>query len=180
MSFGRAAQRSDVQGSWKMKRIRKQVYDLELEDLEKFPVWEFALDEEDKRGQDEATLRPFAGAVPIDPAGGMYVVRSNFWFADGTHATGYLTPQIPAFAKIGYFQPTIITLKGQVGFWFGGVRPTDDAVKKAYQLLGRGAGDVFPVRYESAVELKGGPVSGVITGFMSYRSFDDRTIVETN
>src|SRR5882724_9722481 len=41
------------------QQIRKQVYELTLEDLVAFPAWEFALDEEGEPDQDEATVRPF-------------------------------------------------------------------------------------------------------------------------
>lgn len=40
-------------------RIRKQIYEITLEDLLQFPVWEFALDEEADEGQDESTVRPY-------------------------------------------------------------------------------------------------------------------------
>ena len=40
------------------KRVRKQIYKLEHSDLDRFPAWEFALDEEGRAGQDEATVRP--------------------------------------------------------------------------------------------------------------------------
>src|SRR5438445_9260527 len=39
-------------------RIRKQEYDIRPEDLRRFPIWEYALDEETTPGQDELTLRP--------------------------------------------------------------------------------------------------------------------------
>lgn len=161
-----------------MKRLRKQIYDLKLEDLEKYPVWEFALDEEGKHGQDEATVRPFVEEPPVDPAGGMYIVRCDFRLADGTHAIGYLTPQIPALAHVGYVQPTIVTTKGQLNLWCGWERPTDDAIARAYRLLGKGSVDVFPIHYESTVELTAGPVSGAIAGFVYRRSFDDPTVIE--
>ena len=41
-----------------MARIRKQVYDLTAEDLRRYPLWEFCLDEEGIEGQDEATVKP--------------------------------------------------------------------------------------------------------------------------
>jgi len=45
-------------------RIRKQVHELTIEDLEAHPAWQFALDEEAEEGQDEATVRP-VGPAPI-------------------------------------------------------------------------------------------------------------------
>ena len=57
--------------------VRKQVYELTMQDLERFAVWEFALDEEGNEGQDEATVRPWELAAPLDPAQGMFVVRDR-------------------------------------------------------------------------------------------------------
>jgi len=37
----------------KAARIRKQVYELTLDDLSRFPIWEFSLDSEAEEGQDE-------------------------------------------------------------------------------------------------------------------------------
>jgi hypothetical protein len=65
--------------------IRKQVYDLRLEDFERHPVWEFALDEEGEEGQDEATVRPYSVAGPADSAEGTLVVsplHSGRWHDD--------------------------------------------------------------------------------------------------
>jgi hypothetical protein len=45
-------------------RVRKQVYDLTVADLEQHAVWEFALDEEGEEGQDEATIRPYESRGP--------------------------------------------------------------------------------------------------------------------
>ncbi len=49
-------------------RIRKQVYELTVDDLDRHPVWEFALDEEGEEGQDEATVRPYEPQGVLDPA----------------------------------------------------------------------------------------------------------------
>ena len=70
-------------------KIRKQVYDLAVSDLENHPIWEFALDEEGEDGQDEATVRPWEGGEPLNPADGMFVVRATFELADGTRLVGY-------------------------------------------------------------------------------------------
>ena len=60
----------------------------------------------------------------------------------------------------------------EVGFWCGRV-PPDSA--RAYALLGRDAGSVFPVRFESAVPLTTGAVSGSIPGFLCLES-DFKTV----
>jgi hypothetical protein len=159
-----------------MKRIRKQVYNLTPKDLLRYPVWIFALDEECEAGQDEATVKPWEGSAPFDPGEGLNVVRADFWLADGTHALGYLSAQVRDFSKIGYIQPTIVTHRGQVGFWSGARKPDAARLREDYEILGKDRSQVFPVRYESAVEITTGKVTGMIEGFLHYRSMCDETV----
>jgi hypothetical protein len=106
---------------------RKQVYDLTLADLDTAPVWEFALDEDNVAGQDEATVRPYEVAFPIDAAGhGGLVVRAAFTLADGTNLRGYLSPQPVSLSQPGWIQPVVICEAGQVNFWYGIRRPTQN------------------------------------------------------
>ena len=51
-------------------KIRKQVYELTVDDFTEFPVWEFALDEEGEENQDEATVRPSTAPLPLDCSDG--------------------------------------------------------------------------------------------------------------
>ena len=159
-------------------KIRKQVYDLALADLATTPAWEFALDEEGEEDQDEATVRPVRGRAPIDPAAGMYVVRARFRLGDGTPLVGYLTPPVQGESTLPTIQPIIVTPRGQVMFWFGALAPERKTLATAYERLGRKAGEVFPVSYESDVPLVGGPVRGELSGFGYFRSFKDQRVVE--
>jgi hypothetical protein len=147
-------------------RIRKQVYELTVEDLDLHPVWEFALDEEGEEGQDEATVRPQSVAGPVDPANGMVVVRARFTLADGTSMAGYVTPQRPYADDLGTIQPQIITQQGQVPFWCGAFKPTTETLVQNYRRLDRTAEKVFPVHFASEVEIVGGPVTGILNGFL--------------
>src|SRR4029450_4048260 len=99
--------------------IRKQVTDLRPDDLARFPIWEFALDEEGEEGQDEETVKPRPHLTRADPAWGIFVVRAEFVAADGTRFHGYVSPHEDT--RLSYTQPTIVTADGQVRFWFGGV-----------------------------------------------------------
>ena len=159
-------------------KIRKQVYELEPKDFEKHPIWEFALDEEGEEGQDEATVRPWEAGEPLDPDEGMFVVRADFVFADGTESAGYITPPVQGDASIATIQPIVLTEKGQVPFWGGVIAPSAESIRNAYEKLRREGSKVFPCRYSSAVQLVGGPVTGTVNGFMHFRSFADRTVVE--
>lgn len=161
----------------KMK-IRKQVYELTPQDLGARPVWEFALDEEGEEGQDEATVRPWEGTEPLNPADGMFVVRAAFTLADGSRFMGYLTPPVQGDRSVGTIQPIIVTPKGQVMFWCGAIAPSAEVIRNAYATLGREATATFPCRYSSEVSLVGGPIAGTVNGFLHFRSFSDRTVVE--
>ena len=147
-------------------KIRKQVYELTLLDIKEFPVWEFALDEEDEEGQDEATVRPFEFTPPLDPNEGMFIVQAEFVFADGTEMKGYLTPS--SERKIGYVQPIIIADNNQIGFWHGIQKPSKDEISSYYKSFNKSSVEVFPITYKSVVELTDGIIEGVIDGFMYY------------
>jgi len=159
-------------------KIRKQVYELSTSDLESFPVWEFALDEEGEDGQDEATVRPYEGSPPLDPSDGVFIVRARFDLADGTRLHGYLTPPGDGPSGVRTIQPIIVTTGGQVMFWFGAMAPSAASLEAAYDRLGRQQSAVFPVQYASEVELVTGPVRGELNGFLHYRSITDCTVEE--
>jgi hypothetical protein len=157
-------------------RIRKQVYELSLDDLSEYPVWEFALDEEGEEGQDEATVRPHEVSGALDPSDGMFVVSASFTLADGSKMLGYLTPPVQGDGTIGTLQPIIVTPHGQVGFWCGIMSPSSEQLVKSYGSLGRDADRVFPLQFESQVELVGGPVRGCLSGFMVLEDMETRKV----
>ncbi|HEX2696287.1 MAG TPA: hypothetical protein VHM28_01175 [Anaerolineales bacterium] len=147
-------------------KIRKQVYDLTLEDFTNSLVWEFALDEETEEGQDEATVRPYKFTGHLNPHDGMFVVQAEFTLADGSKLLGYLSPALEN--ELGHIQPIIITDKGQVGFWSGIMQPSEDAIASKYSLLGKSSAQVFPLAFKSKVEISDGYKEGIINGFSFY------------
>ncbi|HWC59823.1 MAG TPA: hypothetical protein VHC44_09025 [Verrucomicrobiae bacterium] len=155
-------------------RIRRQIYELTPNDLETFPIWEFNLDEAAKGGQDELTVRPFVAAGPLNPADRMFVVRAVFTLADGSMKRGYVTPPGRADEGIGVLQPIIVTEHGQIRFWCGTSIPGPKRLARSYQLLGKEAKQVFPLLFESEVELVGGPVRGSVPGFLVMEDFQTR------
>lgn len=153
-------------------RIRRQVYELTPTDLESFPVWEFALDEEGEEGQDEATVRPYEVTLPLDPSEGMFIVRATLTLSDGTSFKGYLTPPVQGGAGLSTFQPAVVAPTGQVSFWCGMLVPSRDHIAKCYSLLGKTSSrQVFPLRFRSDVSLVGGPIAGDILGFTVLEDF---------
>jgi hypothetical protein len=155
-------------------RVRKQVYELTLDDLSKFPIWEFKLDEEGEEGRDESTVRPYTALGPLDPAERMFVVRATFTLADGSKMQGYCTPPLRGDASIGALQPIIVTERGQVRFWCGTTEPDSKRLARSYEWLGKDARRVFPVHFESDVELVSGPVKGHVPGFLVLEDFQTR------
>ena len=151
-------------------RIRKQVYELTRDDLSKFPVWEFALDEEGEAGHDEATVRPYeiSNALDLD---GMFVVRATFILADGSAMQGYLTPPVQGDNGLGTLQPVIITDRGQVLFWCGVLQPDAQILAQSYARLGRSAVRVFPIQATSDVEWINPPIRATIPGFVVLEDF---------
>lgn len=146
--------------------IRKQVYHLTPDDLDRFPVWEYALDEEGVEGQDEATVRPYEVLAALDPAEGMFIVKAAFTLADGSQELGYLTPPVQGDSSLGTLQPAIVTVAGQVSFWCGVITPSAEFLAESYRLLQRDASQVFPFRFKSVVDLVGGQICGEVPGFL--------------
>jgi len=152
--------------------IRRQVYDLTPSDLKRYPVWEYALDEEGSEGQDEATVRPYEASGPIDPAKGMFIVRASMTFAHGTSLMGYVTPSAQGGADLSSCQPAVGVPGGQVSFWRGmlALRPED--LSNSYALLKRASpAQVFPIKFESDVPIAGGPVVRQVPGLLILEDF---------
>ena len=145
--------------------VRKQVYELTSQDLEQFPVWEFALDEEGEPGQDEATVKPRPDLKSgVEPDEGMFVVRAEFRAADGSAFEGFVTPD--PNNDPGATQPSVLTSKGHVQFWFGIAEPEPAEIEKSYEALGGERGDLFPLTYRTSVPVAGTPMEGRVPGFM--------------
>jgi hypothetical protein len=145
--------------------VRKQVYELTLRDLEQFPVWEFALDEEGQPGQDEATVKPrpdLASGADLDD--GLLVVRAEFTAADGSTFAGFVTPDPDD--DLSARQPSVVTKNGHVQFWFGIVEPEPPELEKRYAALGEAGDDLFPLSYRTSVPVAGKPLAGQVAGFM--------------
>ena len=155
--------------------LSKQIYALTPHDLETFPIWEFNLDEAAGSGQDELTVRPCVASGPLEPADHMFVVRAVFTLADGSMRRGYVTPPGRGDASVSALQPIIVTDQGQVRFWCGTSVPGPKRMARSYQLLGKEAKEIFPLLFESEVELAGGPVRGSLPGFLVMEDFQTRS-----
>jgi hypothetical protein len=159
--------------------VRRQVYELTASDLENFPVWEFALDEEGVEGQDEATVRPYL-VNKVDPADGMQVVRAKFVLADRTIASGFVSPPPPSGEwDIRNFRPSIVTGGGHVPFYFGMRQPSAEVVAALLGTLGKSAQEIFPLEFETDMEIVGGQIKGTISGFSFLKGGLGAGVIET-
>src|SRR5262249_35559720 len=133
-------------------KIRRQVYDLSVQDLLEVPAWEYASDEESVPGQDEATVRPYL-TRPIDPADGTIVVRTAFELADRSRFVGYVhTAPLVGTWDLGGIAPVIIAERGQVSLWLGAF-PKADRVQRSLDILNKSPSQIFPAGYKSDVSI---------------------------
>lgn len=153
-------------------RIRKQDYQLDLTDLTQFPVWEYALDEEQIEGQDERTVRPYLASPPLDPHGAHFIVRASFHLADGTQMMGYIRPITLSRSEFmkpvvpADMNPIIITQQGQVAFWYGTLKPSPEEISQNYRMLNKKPFEVFPIKFTSDVEVLDSIAEGTLEGFL--------------
>lgn len=156
-----------------MDSIRRQDYDLRLEDLMKFPVWEYALDEEGIDGQNERTLRPLPSVTIIDPRAGYFITRASFYFHSGIVMIGFIKPKSLSSKTLSTvlpydLWPVIVTMKGQMSFGYGSNEPDVDELERNYRFFEMTPEEIFPIRFISDIEVIDGISSGVIEGFMFF------------
>jgi hypothetical protein len=156
-------------------RLRKQENHLTLIDINQYPVWEFALDEEAVEGQNEKTLRPFLSST-IDPAKAYLIVRASFYLHNGKSHKGFIKPLSLRSRRLSThlipydLAPIIVTDDGQVVFCYGTSKPSKSLLKKNYSLLGVEPENAFPIKFSSDVEVVNSITSGTLEGFLFFSS----------
>jgi hypothetical protein len=159
-----------------MNKIRKQVYKLTLQDIDNYPIWKFALDEEGIKGQDEATVKPCIDIHIADPNKDIFFVKTEFIANDGSKFFGCCTPSNEN--NLSTIHPIIITSNGQVNFWYGRMKPKSDMIKDNYTKLEKDADSLFPLKYKALVQHKGVNLNGIIYGFMYLENITTNKIRE--
>jgi hypothetical protein len=154
--------------------IRKQDYDLSVDDLIRYPAWEYALDEEAVHERDERTVRPYLQLAPLDPHYAYFIVRASFFLVNGMALKGYITP-----IKLGKYEfmkplipydlgPVILTERGRVIFGYGYKKPNSESIARNYKILGQPPAEVFPIKFASDVEIANGISEGILEGFLYF------------
>jgi len=154
------------------KRIRKQCSDLTAQDFERLPCWEFALDEEGRPDQDEATVRPAAFRRGSMSAGSEQIVLGIFSFPNGRVRLGLLTSG--AGLDVSDTQPSLFVADRLLNFYRGALLLSKAELKRETRLLAEVCDTPFPIYYCSAIRDRGGKpmVDGVLKGFYRYGGFD--------
>jgi len=124
----------------------KQIYDLTLEDLKKYPIWE-DLSENDDEAEDECTVRGHSG--PYESVESNCVVLTKFYMHDGTSHLGFIDP---AYYSLNT-QATIFFPRGTVSFWFGIKKPSENEIKDYYHTMEKTYKQVFPLFWEAMVQI---------------------------
>jgi len=140
-------------------KTRKPIENLTAQDLEKCPIWEFAIDEEGVLGQDERWIRPTSKVV-VPKKAYSQIVASDFLLTNGNNIFGFM---IITTAKTNYeITPGAILLKNG---YFPIASTVDLGVrnepwfKKDRRLLCAAVGAeeraVFPIKYALRVLIAG-------------------------
>jgi hypothetical protein len=127
----------------------RPIADLTAVDVERHPLWVWALDEEEVEGQDETWIHPLA--LPSIPQGlGTWLVAASVTFANGSTLAALASVDGPGMEGM-YLQPVAVFIEG-VYFPYGG---RDD---RSYlcRELGCLPGQLFPDRWRLHLALDGG------------------------
>lgn len=169
-------------------RIRKQADELTRSDWQRFPAWEYCLDEEDEEGQDETTLRPCATAIDFIDFYGLIAVEFRFAdsriFAGYIEASGQANPQTcshvlclpsPAQSFVSVPLPrdynAVITADtSTLAFELPNARHLPDARARelfqlVYAVLDTRAESTWPMTITPRVEVQGWPASWTREGW---------------
>ena len=166
----------------------KQFGTLTQADFERFPVWanvhSLDYDESWYDQTDEESFRPWSGKLPVDPSLGMFLVRSHISFADGMKLAGFITPAIGSGEvtenDLSLVQPHLFSEGGTlITFWGGMFGFSDEAKKATYDLLGRSASQIFPIRFRAENGVTKGKQAGEIRGFYRLVDFKSQKIEST-
>jgi hypothetical protein len=147
--------------------LRKKDLELTIDDITKYPVWEYAYGE----GGQEIKLKPSIGKAPYDISINRYLVRAIFLLNNGRKECGYIKPINLKDNFMGHLpcvdlNYVMLTRFGNIFFWFGSNKPKRRIVNKFYKWLNLQSSDIFPIHVKSDVEIINGLAEGIIDGFL--------------
>ena len=120
---------------------RKPIDSLTLSDLEVFPIWEFATDEEGVEGQDETWVRPVAGSeVPKEAVS--LSVAADFIAPNGSRYAGIMEVTTAFAAPF----PAASLIVNEQYLYIDGA-PGSRERKRLARRLGGEESEIFPLTY---------------------------------
>ncbi|HWQ90233.1 MAG TPA: hypothetical protein VN673_01085 [Clostridia bacterium] len=141
-------------------KTRKPVNELTVEDLQAFPIWEFATDEEGVEGQDETWVRPVRrNQVPMEAYS--QLVAADFSTADGVRLQGFMTVttadgiEITPGAVLGEGFYRVLPGMSEERAREEGLSWAIQSRKEIVEALGGSPASVFPMAYELRIAIRG-------------------------
>ncbi|WP_119322545.1 hypothetical protein [Capsulimonas corticalis] len=158
-------------------KIRRRLADLSPQDLDDYSIWISIMDDYDEDEDEELdtdsrwTLTPYMR--PYDPNKPVRmdlvcVVAADFLLADGDKFTGYLKYKGAGMDSIEHVQPAIVSEHGQIDFYSGVFQPSVEQQDAACSVIGKRRAEIFPVTFESRVEIAGHETVGYVDDFYFY------------
>jgi hypothetical protein len=141
-------------------KTRKPVNELTVANLDAFPIWEFATDEEGVEGQDETWVRPIRrNQVPL----GAYslLVATDFSTAGGAQLRGFMIVttadgiEITPGSLVGEGFYHVLPGMSEERAGQEGLDWPIEARRKVVEALGGSAASVFPIAYRLDVVIQG-------------------------
>jgi hypothetical protein len=133
-------------------KTRKPVDQLRQIDLETFPIWEFASDEEDEEGHDETWVRPLrAKQIPGDAYSLSVAARL-------TSPSGVVYQGIVGVSTAEGFEAVHAAIVTEDDYFFipwPGMAGASKMARDTAKELGLEAFELFPLAYRLAVPIKG-------------------------
>ncbi|MBA5689227.1 hypothetical protein [Rugamonas apoptosis] len=131
---------------------RKPIASLTRADLEAFPIWEFATDEEGHPGRDETWVRPSkASLIPLDSYS--LSIRAQFLTPTGNLLHGFISVN-----TVGEFETVhgaIFTNSDYVFIPWPGYGGAKQSAAEAAAQLSLAIQDLFPLHFRLALPLEG-------------------------
>jgi hypothetical protein len=160
-----------IPGGKVARKIRKPCDKLTADDLEAFPLWEFALDEEHLAGQVETTVRPLReimrGRVPEGA-----LALAIFTFPNGRVRLGCAT--LRSGGDVTDFQPVLFADRNNILFYLGALAPSSKETAQIGKALKKISDPIFPIYFQTSLRNRHGDAlcSGRLDGLYRYDGYD--------
>ncbi len=144
----------------------KQLYDIELNDLDDNPVWIFPMDDS---VEDEETVRPVTDKAQLEDI--QVIVKTIFEDQTGLKYSGYIYWGEPK--KVEYLKPVMFfdeSGESGIAFWNGMIEKENSDFDHAKDIL---SSESLPIRFESVEAFGLYPIKDELEGIYYIDSNDN-------